>query len=73
MGAAGAVAPFAAAATEVPCLPRAEHLRRHRSREFVPVQPAGWLFMSVSLASVLTLVVWCYSRILRRPDPKDHE
>ena len=48
-------------------------LRRHRSREFLSVQPAGWLFMSVSLASVLTLVVWCYSRILRDPTDKDRE
>jgi hypothetical protein len=37
------------------------------------VQPAGWLFMSVSLASVLTLVVWCYWRILRRPDREENE
>jgi len=29
--------------------------------------------MSVSLASVLTLVVWCYSRILREPTGKERE
>lgn len=26
---------------------------------------AGWIFMILSLGSVLTFVVWCYSRLLR--------
>lgn len=29
--------------------------------------PAGWVFMTLSLVAVLTLVTWCYSQILRRP------
>jgi hypothetical protein len=33
---------------------------------------AGWIFMAVSITAVLTLVVGCYSRILRQPpDPTD--
>jgi hypothetical protein len=28
---------------------------------------AGWVFMTLSILSVLTLVVWCYHRILRPP------
>ncbi len=27
---------------------------------------AGWVFMTVSIFSVLTLLVWCYARVLRR-------
>lgn len=29
--------------------------------------PAGWIFMSLSIASVLTLLVSCYTRLLRTP------
>lgn len=32
--------------------------------------PLGILFMTVSITSVLTLVVYCYARILRQP-PSD--
>lgn len=28
---------------------------------------AGWVFMTLSLAAVLTLVTWCYALFLRRP------
>jgi hypothetical protein len=31
--------------------------------------PAGWIFMATSIAAVLTLLVWCYARILREPQP----
>jgi len=31
--------------------------------------PAGWIFMLGSLACVLTLVVYCFSRLLRSPAP----
>jgi hypothetical protein len=27
---------------------------------------AGWVFMTLSVLAVTTLVVWCYARILRR-------
>lgn len=27
---------------------------------------AGWVFMTVSICSVLTLLVWCYWRLLRQ-------
>ncbi len=30
--------------------------------------PAGWIFMTVSVASVLTLVIWCYWRLLRQAE-----
>jgi hypothetical protein len=26
----------------------------------------GWIFMTVSITAVLTLLVWCYTQILRR-------
>jgi hypothetical protein len=29
---------------------------------------AGWLFMSLSISAVLTLVVFCYRQVLREPD-----
>lgn len=28
---------------------------------------AGWLFMGLSISAVLTLVVFCYARVLRSP------
>jgi hypothetical protein len=28
---------------------------------------AGWIFMSVSITAVLTLVICCYARLLRAP------
>jgi hypothetical protein len=30
---------------------------------------AGWVFMTLSITAVTTLLVWCYSRILRQPKP----
>lgn len=27
----------------------------------------GWVFMTLSILAVLTLVVWCYAQILREP------
>lgn len=30
---------------------------------------AGWLFMGLSISAVLTLVVFCYARVLRNPGP----
>ena len=32
---------------------------------------AGWLFMSLSLTAVLTLVGYCYHRVLRQPQETD--
>lgn len=32
---------------------------------------AGWLFMSLSLTAVLTLVGSCYQRVLRQPQETD--
>lgn len=34
---------------------------------------SGYLLMSVSIGSVLTLVVWCYRRILSRPRAESPE
>lgn len=34
---------------------------------------SGYLLMSVSIASVLTLVIWCYRRLLFSPRPERPE
>ena len=28
----------------------------------------GWVFMTLSILAVLSLLVWCYARLLRAPD-----
>jgi hypothetical protein len=33
-----------------------------------PMTTAGWVFMTASILSVLTLVSWCYWQILRQRD-----
>jgi hypothetical protein len=36
------------------------------------MNPAGWLLMILSCGFVLTLVVFCYWRVLRTPKPAEH-
>ncbi len=31
--------------------------------------PLGWIFMTLSLAFVWGLTLWCYKRILSAPEP----
>ncbi len=32
----------------------------------------GWLFMTVSIGSVITLMVYCFRRVLSAPKTKGH-
>lgn len=32
---------------------------------------AGWITMSIALVAVWSLVIWCYSKILRAPKEGD--
>ena len=36
-----------------------------------PMAPLGWVFLLVSVGFVVTLVVWCFYRVLTAP-PQDH-
>jgi hypothetical protein len=36
-----------------------------------PMSPVGWLFLVVSVGFVVTLVAWCFYRVLSAP-PQDH-
>jgi hypothetical protein len=36
-----------------------------------PMTPLGWAFLVVSVGFVVTLVVWCFYRVLTAP-PRDH-
>lgn len=31
----------------------------------------GWLTMIISIGGVLTLAVWCFSKVLAQPKPED--
>jgi hypothetical protein len=33
---------------------------------------AGWLLLVLSCGSVLGLMIFCYSRVLRTPKPEEH-
>lgn len=35
--------------------------------------PAGWVFMMVSIGFVVTLLVGCFSLVLREPPPNEDE
>ncbi len=32
--------------------------------------PAAWIFMLVSVSAVVSLLVWCFARILTAPPPE---
>jgi hypothetical protein len=36
------------------------------------MEPMGWFFMIGSIAAVLALVVFCYSRVLAKPKAAEH-
>jgi hypothetical protein len=33
----------------------------------------GWIFLTLSMAFVWGLTIWCYAKLLRAPKPPAHE